>query len=883
MRRGTSPRGAWLAGMAAAALCRGSAELALAETPAVWRMKEPMARAYRTAESDARGRFPVEVGYEPGTAHRVEFGRTIFVRASSPIGLESVGERHGLARVRDVDDRTAVFQATSAREAMEIADAMTSEPGMEVVSVSRRRFNARQTREWAAAPSDPYYDRQWQLDPGMGTTGAVATSSAMAFRAAWAMSRAAGVVVGIYDDGTDATHPDLRDGFVGELSRNWFTGATNCAHSTRSQFHGTATAGLAVARGGNGAGISGAAPAARWAGQVIFDASGNLPDTEQLARALGHASGRAWVQNHSWANADLDFLSATPVEQVALSNALHVARGGLGVPMVRSSGNTRMKSAFGTGGVGDANLDAFANHPGAIVVAGLRRDGTVASYSTPGACVLVAAAGGEVSEGSQLFSLDPTGDAGLSTVAHSGPEMSDYVSGSRMPAGTSFSAPQVTGLVALCLDLRPRLSVQDVQRLLAVSSRPLDLSDPDLATNAAGLVVSHNVGHGTPDPGLLMRWAGLPRFEGASEPRVVVRTTRSPNLDIPDDGLRVTTVGTTPSLSFGASGGTGLHPDGGNGAMPWVDGDTGESVPTAHGKCLLLRRGTVDYPELVRIASTTGASAVVIINSDPDNDRSVMLGTDRARMPIVTLGNTDGRTLLSTLMAQPSARVGLELRSAVIAFNVSETLSLDGVRVRLRAVHPRMGNLRVTLRSPRGTWSVLQRSGTMTSAQIDEWWYSSRRHVLEPSRGVWTLAITDEAVGSEGRVLEAEIELAGLRLEDTDDDGLDDRWERTRLGSMDESGPDDPDEDGLSHAVEAWLGTDPRASDLPLRVDVGSEAASSMRIEWPVTPGRGYRLESAHTVEGGWKSVGTAVFTGWHGTWRAPTTPDAGFFRVVAE
>ena len=327
-------------------------------------MKEPLPRSYRVATpvSPAEAEGNVEAGYEPGTTHRVEFGRTVFVRASSPDSLADMGERHGLYRVRTLDERTAVFEAASAREALEAADSMATEPGVEVASVSRRRFNARPTGEWAAAPSDPYFDRQWQLDPGMGTTGAVATSSAMAFRAAWAVSRAAGVVIGMYDDGTDATHPDLRDGFVRELARNWFTGATNCTHSTRGQFHGTATAGLALARGGNGIGISGAAPSARWAGQVIFDASGNLPETEQFARALGHASDKAWVQNHSWANADLDFLYATPVEHVALSNALHVARGGLGIPMVRSSGNTRAKSAFGTRGVGDANLEIGRAH-----------------------------------------------------------------------------------------------------------------------------------------------------------------------------------------------------------------------------------------------------------------------------------------------------------------------------------------------------------------------------------------------------------------------------------------------------------------------------------------------------------------------------------------
>lgn len=852
-----------------------------AEPRAAWRMKEPHVRAYATVAG------PEGEGWltEPGAAHRVQPGRWVFVRTASAGGLERWASTGGLARARDIDGRTAVLEAASGTEALEVADAMVDDPEVEVASVSRRRFNARLAGGWAAAPDDPYFDRQWQLDPGHGTTGPGPVTSGMALRAAWAASRGASVVVGMYDDGADAAHPDLREGFVGGWARNWFTLATNTAHSTRSQFHGTATAGLAVARGGNGVGISGAAPGARWTGQVIFDASGNLPDTELLARALGHEAGGIGVQNHSWANADLDFLYATPVEHVALSNALHVARGGLGIPMVRSSGNTRWKSLFGTRGVGDANLDAFANHPGAITVAGLRRDGTVASYSTPGACVLVAAAGGEAAEGSQLFSLDPTGDAGLSTVANAGAELSGYVSGARMQAGTSFAAPQVTGLVALLLDLRPGLSVQDIQRLLAVASRPMDPRDPDRATNAAGLVVSHNVGHGTPDPALLVRLAALPRFAAPAVARAVARVARTPNAAIPDDGLRVETVGVTPALSWAASGGAGLHPDGGLGPMPWADGGNGSVVPAVPGACLLVRREALEPADLVRIAGAAGAAAVVVANSDPGNVRPLMLGTHDAVLPAVMVGRDDGEALRLALAAQPAARLRLRLQSAEVAFDVTEALSLDAVRVRLRAVHPRMGDLRVTLRSPRGTWSVLQRCGTMTSAQIDAWWYGSRRHAFEPSRGTWTLAVTDEAPGATGRVVEAELELGGLRIEDADDDGLDDRWELARLGTMGDGGADDPDGDGLTHAVEAWLGTDPLESDRPFVVEAWRDGPTGMRMSWPATPGRRYRLESSGAPGGAWTSLGTMEWPGGLGSWRARMDGGEGavMWRVVAE
>lgn len=848
-----------------------------AEARVAWRMREPWVRDYAVVPGEP------DAGLEPGTAHRVVFGRSLMVRARSGEVLEQLAARHGLERVRSLDPTAAVLEAASTREALEVADALSAEPGVRVVSVSRRRFNAALQSDWAAAPGDPYWDRQWQLDPGQGTTGPAPVSAAMAFRAAWARTRGEGIVVSMYDDGADATHPDLRAGFVAGEARNWFTLATNCAHSARTQFHGTATAGLVVARGGNGVGMVGTAPGARWTGQVIFDAAGNLPETEQLARALGHASERAWVQNHSWSNADLDFLYATPVEHVALSNALHVARGGLGIPMVRSAGNTRAKSLFGSRGVGDANLDAFANAPGAITVAGLRRDGSVASYSTPGACILVAAAGGEASEGSQLFSLDPVGDAGANTVAMAGAELSQYVYGSRMQAGTSFSAPQVTGIVALCLDVQPGLSVHDLQRLLAAASRPIDTGDPDLATNAAGMVISHNVGHGTPDPGLVVRWAASPRFARASEARAVARVVRSPSLAIPDDGLRVETTGTVPALSWAACGGAGLHPDGGRGPWSLVDGGTGTTPMNVAGACVVLQRGSLDYPDLVRIAGQMMAGAAVIVNSEAGNIRSLMLGTDAARVPAVVMGRNDGNALRAALASTPSMKAALRLQSAEVAFDVTPALSVDVVRVRLRAVHPRMGDLRVTLRSPGGTWSVLQRCGTMTSAQIDEWWYSSRRHAFETSRGRWTLAVTDEAAGATGRIDEAEIEVTGIPITDVDADGLDDAWEMAHLGGLDASGAGDPDADGLSNAVEAWLGTSPTTSDRPFVVEAQRDGPGMLRLAWPVVPGQRYRVERAAEGSGPWSPLGASSHGGWMGSWRLSMATGAGWLRVVEE
>jgi len=856
----------------------GGIQILAAETR--WCLREPLLRHFTPLPTTASGQRIA--ARESTSGQPVEFGSRFLLRTFPPHRPSEWRASHAWTLERTLNDQTAVFNAASALDALTDATALAEDPRVEIVSVSRRRFNASLQGGWAPAPNDPYFDRQWYLDPSQGITGpGPAASSGVHFRSAWAESRGQSITIAIVDNGSDATHPDLRDGFVPELARNWFTHATNCAHTSQSQFHGTAIAGLAAARGGNGIGMSGAAPGARWTGWVVFDSAGNLPETQDLADAIGFETDRVPVQNHSWANADLDFLYSTPVEQIALSNALHHARGGLGTVLVRAAGNTRTKSAFGARGVGDANLDAFANDPGAVTVAGLRRDGTVASYSTPGACVLVAMPGGEVSEGSQLFTLDPVGNAGANSIAAAGPELANYLYGTKASVGTSFATPLVSGLVALSLDRQPHLANEDLQRLLAIASHPLDPADPDRATNAAGFVISHNVGFGTPDAASLLRLVQLPRFNTPSPARASLRVSASGTLPIPDDGLRVEITGIPQHLSFPASGGAGLHPDNGLPDSPITDGLDGSKPVPAIGSVQLLQRGTFEPPDLIRFAAQNGAVLAVIGQNEGDNSRSLMLGTDTAPIPAVCVGRTDAQSIRAAAL-HPQARIRVTLQSAVLRFPVSETLSLDSVQVRLRCSHPRMGDLRVVLRSPSGTSSVLQRCGTQSTPQIADWTYSSKRHLFEPSAGIWTLTVTDEAPGMSGSIQDATLVLRGMPIADVDSDGLDDAWERSHFQSLTQTGLDDPDADGWPHAVEAWLGTDPLVSDRPFVARIFPTDTHRFRIEWPSRPDRSYRLERAASATGPWSPLGSARFPGITGNW---CVPDSGsdLFRIVEE
>src|SRR5258706_9345721 len=107
-------------------------------------------------------------------------------------------------------------------------------------------------------------------------------------------------------------------------------------------------------------------------------------------------------------------------------SALDTARGALGTIVVFSAGNSRTAGQ-------DVNYHGFQNYRGVITVAATNSAGDVASFSTPGDAILVAA------PGVSIQTIDRVGAAGYAS--------GDFASLS----GTSFSAPIVSGVAALML------------------------------------------------------------------------------------------------------------------------------------------------------------------------------------------------------------------------------------------------------------------------------------------------------------------------------------------------------------------------------------------------------------------------------------------------
>jgi subtilisin-like proprotein convertase family protein len=597
----------------------------------------------------------------------------------------------------------------------------------------------------------------------------------------------------------------------------------------------------------------GAAPGAQLASWVIFNTNLMLVSDERLMDMYQFASNVVSVQNHSWGHQLQTQEAPTLLEQIGISNAVTFGRDGRGVVMVRAAGNFRTRGD-------NANDDGYLSDPRVIAVAAVRVDGRAASYSEPGACLLVAAPSGDRGF-PYLFTTDLMGADGVNFIQFPPPneDLSNYAFDSLGFSGTSAAVPLVSGVVALALSANPHLTYRDVQQILILASRHFDLADPDLVANGAGFRVSHNVGFGVPDAGQAVRlaagWSNRP-------PLTRLTLTATNAAAIPDDGLRllITGDGVPANLaSIRTLPGSGPHADAPTAMLPLVDVGLATNPISANltNKAALIGRGTNEFADKINFAAQAGAAFAVIYNyatntsgsGAPGGDQLVfMAGTDFTPIPAVFISHSNGAALKEWFQTNSGARAQIHFQTTNYLLTVTNTLRCERVAARVRTDHPLRGDLRITLVSPQGTRSVLQRYNSDTNAGPVDWTYESTHHFFESSAGTWTLAFGDEHQNAIGSVQLAGLVIEGVALTDRDHDGLDDDWETAHLGNLDGGPQDDPDSDGYSNAREQLMGTDPLAVDAPLHLDLSPWNKRLARLSWPGPTNSNYEVWSGTNV-----------------------------------
>ena len=500
----------WLAGFRFVALL---APMPPASPDAHFKFSEPRQTSYRVEQSHLSARSTiaraewVTAWPENGSRYPVEFGSRVVLQLRPGTDIQQILGAGPLKLARTVAADFFILQAADAPTAMSEAQRLAARPVVLASYPIQRRQQIQKHGPYASRPNDPYFFEQWNLE-NRGANG-VSPGVDLNARAAWPVTRGAGSIVAVSDDGVELTHPEFvaRAGNDLHFYFDGMSGSTNAMPTDPDDNHSTVVAGLALAEGNNQRGLSGVAPQAQLASWKIFLGNNVSASDEQMMDMFQYRSNVVSVENHSWGKGETDPTQFPPtaLESVGISNAIAFGRVGRGVVMVRSAGNGRSN-------IINANDDGYANDPRVVCVASVRRDGRAASYSNPGACLLVAAPGGDTD--AAIFSTDRQGSAGWNPLGL-GDDFADpdYVYSTRV-VGTSFAAPQISGLVALLLSANPNLSWRDVQQILILSARQFDPADPDVRANGAGFRASHNVGFGVPDAGqavaLARTWVNRP-------------------------------------------------------------------------------------------------------------------------------------------------------------------------------------------------------------------------------------------------------------------------------------------------------------------------------------------------------------------------------------
>ena len=290
-------------------------------------------------------------------------------------------------------------------------------------------------------PTDPLYVQQWHFGL-MGRLGFGSSADTTGIERIWATYTGLGVRVGIWDDGVESAHWDLSANY--DASRHvTVSGTLNDGQPvSASDAHGTSVAGL-IAADSNGLGGVGGAFDASVTGVRIFGGADDINTAWNRYLLTLDSLSQFDITNHSYGGFP-DWFAGADVNKFRL--AAVQGRGGLGTINIKSAGNDNV----------DDNGDPIDASRFTFTIAAVDPTGQVASYSSYGAHILLAAPAGTV-----------TTDRLGTLAGYNGLSGGDYTNAF---GGTSAAAPLTASVVALMLDAGPGLGWRDVQQILARSA-----------------------------------------------------------------------------------------------------------------------------------------------------------------------------------------------------------------------------------------------------------------------------------------------------------------------------------------------------------------------------------------------------------------------------
>ncbi len=272
---------------------------------------------------------------------------------------------------------------------------------------------------------------------------------------AWQLTKGAGVLVAVIDDGAEISHPDLAANIVGAYNAS-ADAPGDVSPRGNGLSHGTAISGV-IAASENGKGIVGVAPMSKLV-EIKLDSA----DDAAVIRAFEYAKqSGAKVINCSWGTEHVSEAVAAEIE--AIYNA--------GITVVFAAGNDAKN-------LDEPGIDDESELPWVIGVGASGEHNDVTTYSNYGSALDLIAPGGDARDNLGILSTDRSGSAGF----HNQKDLVDdqYA----FFDGTSLSAPIVTGAVALMLSVNPNLSPSQIRTLLIGTTQKVGGENADYGGGA---------------------------------------------------------------------------------------------------------------------------------------------------------------------------------------------------------------------------------------------------------------------------------------------------------------------------------------------------------------------------------------------------------------
>ncbi len=385
----------------------------------------------------------------------------------------------------DLPGNIYVFNLKDYSQILKVSNLLEQHSTVQTVQLQLSRLHAKH-----ATPDDTLFSDQWHLG------NSVESGIDINVVNVWDDYQGNGVVIGIVDDGLQLDHPDLIENIKSSLNYDFRDDdndpspdllAINADDGSASgeDSHGTAVAGLAVARGFNGKGVSGSAPKAGLVGVRLI---GDFTADSVEAQTFLHRMDDIDIKNNSWGPPGFgDIISGPgPLALAALEKATTDGRSGKGTIFVWANGNGGDKND-------NSNKDGYANSPFTIAVAAVNEYGKKTSYSENGSNIIISAPSGDRNN-RDLITSDLKDNDGYNNTSFD--QDLDTIEYTRRFSGTSGAAPIVSGIIALMLEANANLNWRDVQEILMRSAKKNDSLDPSWFSNAASNPFNFNLKYG---------------------------------------------------------------------------------------------------------------------------------------------------------------------------------------------------------------------------------------------------------------------------------------------------------------------------------------------------------------------------------------------------